>query len=74
MLSVNSGRPQDLASRALATDGGFGFDLGDEVGDEFPPLLLRKMLPARQRREGESLERREAHPVEAHFGGGAARG
>jgi hypothetical protein len=34
MLSADSRRPQDLASRALAADGGFGFDLGDQIGDE----------------------------------------
>ena len=48
MLASDGRRPQDLAARALAADGSLRLDPGNEAGDEFPPMLLREMLPAEQ--------------------------
>ena len=64
MLPADSGRSQHLASRALAAGCGTRFDLGDQIGDEFPPFVLREVFPARQRGQGEGLKSRELRPVE----------
>jgi len=39
--------PQDLTALAVAVGRGLALDVGDQLSDELPPFLLRKMFPTR---------------------------